>query len=208
MAVQVERLKEDIKTFAQQHANDQKRQKDRYQGLPLQLNRFEKELQSFVQQVKKETAQRERLTERIEALGDLSLHVDGLTSQFASFRGELELVASLTRAEADQKRKAGNQVGRVEGPIENLLHEKKREYLQREAEQERRYTESKAAFEHSLDDPYKAQTWEERRLVDVFQREYPTEANSLRTVAVEKEQQQEQERTRDPGPSKDYGPSR
>ena len=123
------------------------------------------------------------------------------------FSGELELVASLTRAEADQKRKAGNQVGRVEGPIENLLHEKKREYLQREAEQERRYTESKAAFEHSLDDPYKAQTWEERRLVDVFQREYPTEANSLRTAAIEKEQQQ-QERTRDPGPIKDYGPSR
>ena len=123
------------------------------------------------------------------------------------FSGELELVASLTRAEADQKRKAGNQVGRVEGPIESLLHEKKREYLQREAEQERRYTESKAAFERSLDDPYKAQTWEERRLVDMFQREYPTEANSLRTAAIEKEQQQ-QERTRDPGPIKDYGPSR
>ena len=74
----------------------------------------------------------------------------------------------MTRAEADQKRKAGNQVGRVEGPIESLLHEKKREYLQREAEQERRYTESKAAFERSLDDPYKAQTWEERRLVDMI----------------------------------------
>ena len=122
------------------------------------------------------------------------------------FSGELELVASLTRAEADQKRKAGNQVGRVEGPIENLLHEKKREYLQREAEQERRYTESKAAFERSLDAPYKAQTWEERRLVDVFQREYPTEANSLRTAAIEKEQQQEQERGG--GPERDSGPSR
>ena len=122
------------------------------------------------------------------------------------FSGELELVASLTRAEADQKRKAGNQVGRVEGPIENLLHEKKREYLQREAEQERRYTESKAAFERSLDDPYKAQMWEERRLVDVFQREYPTEANSLRTAAIEKEQQQEQERGG--GSERDYGPSR
>ena len=92
LAVQVERLKEDIKTFAQQYANDQKREKDRYQGLPLQLNRFEKELQLFVQQVKKETAQRERLTERIEALGDLSLHVDGLTSQFASFRENLNLL--------------------------------------------------------------------------------------------------------------------
>ena len=112
----------------------------------------------------------------------------------------------MTRAEADQKRKAGNQVGRVEGPIENLLHEKKREYLQREAEQERRYTESKAAFERSLDDPYKAQMWEERRLVDVFQREYPTEANSLRTAAIEKEQQQEQERGG--GSERDYGPSR
>ena len=119
------------------------------------------------------------------------------------FSGELELVASLTRAEADQKRKAGNQVGRVEGPIENLLHEKKREYLQREAEQERRYTESKAAFERSLDDPYKAQTWEERRLVDVFQREYPTEANSLRTAAIEKEQQQ-QERGGGPDRSSDW----
>ena len=122
------------------------------------------------------------------------------------FSGELELVASLTRAEADQKRKAGNQVGRVEGPIESLLHEKKREYLQREAEQERRYTESKAAFERSLDDPYKAQTWEERHLVDVFQREYPTEANSLRTAAIEKEQQQEPDR--DHGPERDSGPSR
>ena len=122
------------------------------------------------------------------------------------FSGELELVASLTRAEADQKRKAGNQVGRVEGPIESLLHEKKREYLQREAEQERRYTESKAAFERSLDDPYKAQTWEERHLVDVFQREYPTEANSLRTAVIEKEQQQEPDR--DHGPERDSGPSR
>ena len=92
LAVQVERLQEDIKTFAQQYANDQKRQKDRYQGLPLQLNRFEKELQLFVQQVKKETGQRERLTERIEALGDLSLRVDGLTSQFTSFRENLNLL--------------------------------------------------------------------------------------------------------------------
>ena len=111
----------------------------------------------------------------------------------------------MTRAEADQKRKAGNQVGRVEGPIESLLHEKKRAYLQREAEQERRYTESKAAFERSLDDPYKAQTWEEMRLVDVFQREYPPEANSLRTAAIEKEQQQEPDR--DHGPERDSGPS-
>ena len=120
------------------------------------------------------------------------------------FSGELELVASLTRAEADQKRKAGNQVGRVEGPIESLLHEKKRAYLQREAEQARRYTESKAAFERSLDDPYKAQTWEERRLVDVFQREYPTEANSLRTAAIEKEQQQEREQQHERPQSRGY----
>ena len=98
-------------------------------------------------------------------------------------------------------------MGRVEGPIESLLQEKKREYLQREAEQERRYTESKAAFVRSLDDPYKTQTWDEKRLGDMFQREYPTEANSLRTTTIEKEQQQ-QERTRDPGPIKDYGPSR
>ena len=118
------------------------------------------------------------------------------------FSGELELVASLTRAEADQKRKSGDQVGRVEGPIESLLQEKKREYLQREAEQERRYTESKAAFVRSLDDPYKTQTWDEKRLGDMFQREYPTEANSLRTTTIEKEQQQQE---RGGGPDRSSG---
>ena len=112
------------------------------------------------------------------------------------FSGELELVASLTRAEADQKRKSGDQVGRVEGPIESLLQEKKREYLQREAEQERRYTESKAAFVRSLDDPYKTQTWDEKRLGDMFQREYPTEANSLRTAAIEQQREREQQHER------------
>ena len=81
-----------MKQFAQQYAKDQKLQKDQYQGLPMQLNKFEKEFQSFVQQVKKETAQRERLTSRIEELDDLSWRVENLSSAFDSLRENLTVL--------------------------------------------------------------------------------------------------------------------
>ena len=56
--------------------------------------------------------------------------------------GEFERAVSLIRAEADQKQKAGNQVGRVEGPIESLLHKKKRESAAR-AKWEQEYASRK-----------------------------------------------------------------
>ena len=79
----------------------------------LQLRKFEKDVQLFVEQVKKESKQRERLASRIEDLGDLSWRVENLSSAFRQSSGEFERAVSLIRAEADQKRNAGNQVGRV-----------------------------------------------------------------------------------------------
>ena len=64
-----------------------------------------------------------RAASRIEDLGE-SREFEQRVRQSS---GEFERAVSLIRAEADQKRNAGNQVGRVEGPIESLLHKKKRE---------------------------------------------------------------------------------
>ena len=92
LAAQVERLQEDIKKLARQYANDQKRQKDQFQGFPLQLRKFEKDVQLFVEQVKKESGQRERLESRIEALADLSWRVENLSSAFDSLRENLNVL--------------------------------------------------------------------------------------------------------------------
>ena len=92
LAAQVERLEEDIKKLTRQYANDQKRQKDQFQGFPLQLRKFEKDVQLFVEQVKKESKQRERLESRIEALADLSWRVENLSSAFDSLRENLNVL--------------------------------------------------------------------------------------------------------------------
>ena len=115
--------------------------------------------------------------------------------------GEFERLVALTRAEADQKRKAGNQEGRVEGPIESLLQEKKREYLRREAEEELRYNAGRNAFIRSLDPSTAAiQSWREREIGQDWKERNPQDAQQIQQAVA-------QERTRDHGPTKDYGPS-
>ena len=89
LAEQVERLQEDMKQFAQQYAT---LQKDQYQRLPMQLSKFEKDVQLFVAQVKKEREQRDRLESRIEELGGLSGRVESLTKAFNEVRENLNVL--------------------------------------------------------------------------------------------------------------------
>ena len=78
-----------MKQFAQQYAT---LQKDQYQRLPMQLSKFEKDVQLFVAQVKKEREQRGRLESRIEELGGLSGRIESLTKAFNEVRENLNVL--------------------------------------------------------------------------------------------------------------------
>ena len=106
--------------------------------------------------------------------------------------GEFERAVSLIRAEADQKRNAGNQVGRVEGPIESLLHKKKREAAAR-AKWEQEYAAGKDAYARSLDSSAPKLTRREEDLADQWKKQNWSEAMDMQRAAREAEWQ------RDPG---------
>ena len=98
----------------------------------------------------------------------------------------------MIRAEADQKRNAGNQVGRVEGPIESLLHKKKREAAAR-AKWEQEYAAGKDAYARSLDSSAPKLTRREEDLADQWKKQNWSEAMDMQRAAREAEWQ------RDPG---------
>ena len=102
--------------------------------------------------------------------------------------GEFERAVSLIRAEADQKQKAGNQVGRVEGPIESLLHKKKREAAAR-AKWEQEYAAGKDAYARSLDSSAPKLTRREEDLADEWKKQNWSEAMDMQRAAREAEWQ-------------------
>ena len=96
--------------------------------------------------------------------------------------GEFERAVSLIRAEADQKQKAGNQVGRVEGPIESLLHKKKQEAAARE-KWEQEYAAGKDAYARSLDSSVPKLTRREEDLADEWKKKNWSEAMDMNIAA-------------------------
>ena len=96
--------------------------------------------------------------------------------------GEFERAVSLIRAEADQKRKAGNQVGRVEGPIESLLHKKKREAAAR-TKWEQEYAAGKDAYARSLDSSAPELTRREEDLAGEWKKKNWSEAMDMKIAA-------------------------
>ena len=106
--------------------------------------------------------------------------------------GEFERAVSLIRAEADQKQQSENQVGRVEGPIESLLHKKKREAAAR-AKWEQEYAAGKDAYARSLDSSVPKLTRREEDLADEWKKQNWSEAMDMQRAAREAEWQ------RDPG---------
>ena len=101
--------------------------------------------------------------------------------------GEFERAVSLIRAEADQKQKAGNQVGRVEGPIESLLHKKKREAAAR-AKWEQEYAAGKDAYARSLDSSVPKLTRREEDLADEWKKKNWSEAMDMKIAARKADQ--------------------
>ena len=98
--------------------------------------------------------------------------------------GEFDRAVSLIRAEADQKRKDGNQVGRGEGPIESLLHKKKREAAAKE-KWEQEYAAGKAAYARSLDSSAPKLMRREQDLADEWKKKNWSEAMDLKLAAIE-----------------------
>ena len=93
----------------------------------------------------------------------------------------------MIRAEADQKRNAGNQVGRVEGPIESLLHKKKREAAAR-AKWEQEYAAGKDAYARSLDSSVPKLTRREEDLADEWKKKNWSEAMDMKIAARKADQ--------------------
>ena len=94
----------------------------------------------------------------------------------------------MIRAEADQKRKAGNQAGRVEGPIESLLHKKKQEAAARE-KREQEYAAGKDAYARSIDSSAPKLTRREHDLADEWKKQNWSEAMDMQSAARKAERQ-------------------
>ena len=117
----------------------------------------------------------------------------------------------MIRAEADQKRKAGDQRDRVEGRIESLLHDRKREQHAHTAVAERQERNEKynvagmAAFVRSLDPSAVELTGQERQFAQGWSKGHSFEALKMRIAAIQAEPQQPD---RGRGPDRTSGPSR